>query len=158
MVHSRLRGPAECAHVVARRQLQAFKPLSYNQPIVMGQQVLGPALGSLAATGALAVSLPQVTPTAVEAGDLCWAGDVQVMAGGGRYRWAQWCQPGTEHPQAASGGFGSHALTCGSHAPNQGTHAAVEAYYRHQGGGIQEYSWRARPECVHGSGGHSGGI
>ena len=94
----------------------------------------------------------------MEAGDLCRAGDVQVTAGGGRYRWAQWCQPGTEGPQAASGGFGSHALTCGSHAPNQGMHAAVEAYYRHQGGGIQEYSWRARPECVHGSGGHYGGI
>ena len=102
----------------------------------MGQQGLGPALGSLAAIGALAVSLPQVTPTAVEAGDMCWAGDVQVTAGGACYRWAQWCQPGTEGLRAASGAFGSHAFTCGSHAPNQGTHAAAEAYYRCQGGGI----------------------
>ena len=45
-----------------------------------------------------------------------------------------------------------------AHAPNQGTQAAVEAYYRRQGGGIQEYSWSACPECGHGSGGHPGGI
>ena len=86
----------------------------------MGQQGLGPTLGSPAAAGPLAVSLSQVTPTVVEAGDMCWAGDVQVTAGGPCYRRAWWCQPGTEGPRAASGVFGSHALTCGCTCPKSG--------------------------------------
>lgn len=38
-----------------------------------------------------------------------------------------------------------------AHSLNHGMHTAVEADYRCQGGGIQEHSWRAHPECGHGS-------